>query len=147
MQPFERFFGSPETVRHFRNYSRGLLSDIPRKTAEPLAQRAGTPPRCLQQFLKACLRDHDSLTDGIQQTLRDAVADLPHDPVGTVAILDETSALKKGTKTPGVPGRTHLISPEFAEDAFQERRVPASVQAAVLDADLGPGHVFEHCQR
>ena len=98
----ERFFGSPENVRHFRNYSRGLLSDIPRKTAEPLAQRAGTPPRCLQQFLKACLWDHDGLTDAIQQTLRDAVADLPHDPVGTVAILDETSAAKKGTKTPGV---------------------------------------------
>ena len=102
LRPFERFFDEPETVRHFRNYSRGLLTDLPRKTAEPLAKYAGTPPRCLQQFLKACLWDHDGLTDGIQQTLRVTVAELPPDPVGTVGVIDETSALKKGTKTPGV---------------------------------------------
>ena len=102
LQPFERFFDNPGTVQHFRNYTRGLLSNLPRKTAEPLAKYAGTPPRCLQQFLKACLWDHDGLTDGVQQALRAAVADLPPDPVGTVCILDETSALKKGTKTPGV---------------------------------------------
>jgi SRSO17 transposase len=102
LRPFERFFADPKTGRHFRNYTRGLLTDLDRKTAEPLALYAGTPPRCLQQFLKVCLWDHDGLTDGIQQTLRAAVAELPPDPVGTVAILDETSALKKGTKTPGV---------------------------------------------
>jgi SRSO17 transposase len=75
---------------------------LPRKTAEPLAKYAVTAPRCLQQFLKVCLWDHDGLSDGIQQTLLATVANLPADPVGTVAILDETSALKKGTKTPGV---------------------------------------------
>ncbi len=102
LRPFERFFDEPETVRHFRNYSRGLLTDLPRKTAEPLAKFAGTPPRCLQQFLKACLWDHVGLTDGVQHTLRARVAELPPDPVGTVGVIDETSALKKGTKTPGV---------------------------------------------
>ena len=102
LRPFERFFDNPGTVQHFRNYTRGLLTDLDRKTAEPLAKYAGTPPRCLQQFLKACLWDHDGLTDGVQQALRAAVAELPPDPVGTVCILDETSALKKGTKTPGV---------------------------------------------
>src|SRR5271170_2765430 len=102
LRPFERFFEDPKTVQHFRNYTRGLLTDLDRKTAEPLAKYAGTPPRSLQQFLKACLWDHDGLTDGVQQTVRAAIADLPTDPVGTVGILDETSALKKGTKTPGV---------------------------------------------
>jgi SRSO17 transposase len=102
LQPFERFFEDPKTVRHFRNYTRGLLTDLDRKTAEPLAKYAGTPPRCLQQFLKACLWDHDGLTDGVQQTLRAAVAELPPDPLGTVGVLDETSAVKKGAKTPGV---------------------------------------------
>src|SRR5947209_6122783 len=102
LRPFERFFENAATVKHFRNYTRGLLTDLDRKTAEPLARYAGTPPRCLQQFLKACLWDHDGLTDGVQQTLHAAVAELPPDPVGTVGILDETSALKKGTKTPGV---------------------------------------------
>ena len=102
LRPFERFFDSPKTVRHFRNYSRGLLSDLPRKTAEPLAKYAGTAPRCLQQFLKACLWDHQGLTDAVQRHLLTTVSDLPPDPVGTVGILDETSALKKGVKTPGV---------------------------------------------
>jgi SRSO17 transposase len=102
LQPFERFFDTPASVQHFRHYTRGLLSDLPRKTAEPLALAAGTPPRCLQQFLKACLWDHAGLTDALQRTLRATVADLPADPVGTVGILDETSARKQGTKTPGV---------------------------------------------
>jgi SRSO17 transposase len=102
LRPFERFFDNPGTVQHFRNYTRGLLTDLDRKTAEPLAKYAGTPARCLQQFLKACLWDHDGLTDGVQQALHAAVAELPPDPVGTVCILDETSALKQGTKTPGV---------------------------------------------
>ena len=82
LQPFERFFETPQTVRHFRNYSRGLLSDLPRKTAEPLAQFAGTPPRSLQQFLKACVWDHRGLTAAVQRRLRAAVADRPPDPVG-----------------------------------------------------------------
>jgi SRSO17 transposase len=102
LRPFERFFDHSQSVRHFRNYSRGLLSDLPRKTAEPLALHAGTAPRSLQQFLKACLWDHDGLTDRVQQHLRDALIDLPPHASGTVGILDETSARKQGTKTPGV---------------------------------------------
>jgi SRSO17 transposase len=102
LRPFERFFEDPKTVQHFRNYTRGLLTDLDRKTAEPLAKYAGTAPRSLQQFLKACLWDHEGLSDGVQQTLRAAVVDLPPDPAGTVCVLDETSALKKGPKTPGV---------------------------------------------
>lgn len=102
LQPFERFFDTRKTLRHFRTYTRGLLADLPRKTAEPIALSAGTPPRNLQQFLKACLWDHAGLTDAVQPAMRAAVADLPADPVGTVGILDETSAVKKGTKTPGV---------------------------------------------
>lgn len=102
LQPFERFFDNRETVRHFRNYSRGLLTDLPRKTAEPLALYAGTAARNVQQFLKACLWDEDGLTGCVQRTLRIAVAELPPDPVGTVGIVDETGTVKKGTKTPGV---------------------------------------------
>jgi SRSO17 transposase len=102
LRPFERFFDTLKTVRHFRSYTRGLLSDLPRKTAEPIAIQAGTAPRNLQQFLKACLWDHAGLTDAVQRAVGAAVADLPADAVGTVGILDETSALKKGDQTPGV---------------------------------------------
>jgi SRSO17 transposase len=102
LRPLERFFDNPKTVQHFRNYSRGLLTDLPRKTAEPLAQFAGVPPRRLQQFLKARLWDHRGLTDGVHAGLLATVADLPPDPVGAVGVLDETSSVKQGTKTPGV---------------------------------------------
>jgi SRSO17 transposase len=102
LRPFERFFDTLKTVRHFRNYTRGLLTDLPRKTAEPLALHAGVPPRNLQQFLKACLWDHDGLTDAVDRELLAAAAELPAGPIRTVGILDETSALKQGTKTPGV---------------------------------------------
>jgi SRSO17 transposase len=102
LRQFERFFDNPSTVQHFRNYSRGLLTDLPRKTAEPLAKYAGVAPRNLQQFLKVCLWDHEGLVDAVQQALRAAVVELPADPVGTVGIIDETSARKQGDKTPGV---------------------------------------------
>jgi SRSO17 transposase len=102
LRPFERFFDTLTTIRHFRNYTSGLLADLPRKTAEPLALHAGVPPRNLQQFLKACLWDHDGLTDAVQRRLLLAAAELPADPGGTVGVLDETSALKQGKKTPGV---------------------------------------------
>jgi len=102
LRPFECYFGSPHNVRHFRNYTRGLLTDLERKTAEPLALFAGVPVRNLQQFLKACVWDHDGLTDAVQRRLRTATTAMPGGTIGTVAIIDETSAVKKGTKTPGV---------------------------------------------
>ena len=102
LRPLQQFFENSKTVQHFQNYARGLLSDLARKTAEPMAIEAGVPPRNLQQFLKACLWDHDGLVDEVQQRLLATVAESPRDPIGTVAILDETSALKKGDKTPGV---------------------------------------------
>jgi len=102
LRPFERFFDTLKTIRHFRSYSRGLLSDLPRKTAEPIAIQAGTPPRNLQQFLKACLWDQAGLTDAVQRAVWSALADLPADAVGTVGIIDETSTVKKGDQTPGV---------------------------------------------
>ena len=99
---FEQFFDNPEGVAHFRNYTRGLLSDLDRKTAEPLAVRAGVPPRNVQQFLKACVWDDQGLVDAVQEHLLAAVAGQPDDGLGTVAVIDETSAVKKGDKTPGV---------------------------------------------
>jgi SRSO17 transposase len=102
LRPFERFFDNPKSVRHFRDYARGLLADLPRKTAEPLALFAGTAPRNLQQFLRACLWDHRGLADAAARRLCDAAAGLPPDATGTVGIVDETSVVKKGDKTPGV---------------------------------------------
>jgi SRSO17 transposase len=91
-----------QTFAHLRTYVTGLLSDLPRKSVEPIALRAGTPVRTLQQFLK----DHDWSYTRLRQQLQCHAADLlpslPADDLGVVGLLDETSAVKQGTKTPGV---------------------------------------------
>ena len=102
LRPFEGFFRWPQNVEHFRHYTRGLLTDLERKTAEPLALYAGVPARTLQQFLKACVWDDQGLVDAVQQRLHTATTAMPAGSIGTVGIIDETSAEKKGTKTPGV---------------------------------------------
>jgi SRSO17 transposase len=91
-----------QTCGHLRTYVRGLLSDLPRKSVEPVALQAGTPVRTLQEFLT----DHDWNPAAVRDTLLDraarALPALPDDGLGVVGLIDETSAVKQGTKTPGV---------------------------------------------
>src|SRR4051794_4076981 len=97
-----------QTFAHLGSYVRGLLSDLERKTCEPIALKAGTPVRSLQEFL----RDHVWDFAKVQELLGQHTAELLQQPdlpngLGTIGIIDETSAAKKGTKTPGVQ-RQHL---------------------------------------
>lgn len=102
LRGFRPFFPSSETLDHFDNYVRGLLSDLSRKTVEPIALACGTVVRTLQQFLKACQWDQHGLVRATQQRLAVEMPSSVGDPLGTVGIIDETSSLKKGDKTPGV---------------------------------------------
>ena len=81
---------------------RGLLSDLPRKTCEPIALKAGTPVRTLQEFL----RDHDwsfaEARDHLQARVATGLLRQPQDDLGNVGLVDETSVAKSGHKTPGV---------------------------------------------
>jgi SRSO17 transposase len=92
----------PQTFHLLEVYCRGLLSDLPRKSAEPIALAAGTAVRTLQEFLN----DHVWHYRLVRDTLIEHVAaTLPHigaDELGTVGLIDETSTVKKGIKTPGV---------------------------------------------
>ena len=97
---FERYF-DPRSVPHPRNYARGLLADLPRKSVEPIALACGTAVRTLQEFLKDYARDDDGIRDELQRRVADHL-DTISDSLGTVGIADETSCAKKGTKTPGV---------------------------------------------
>ena len=90
------------TAAHFDNYCRGLLSDLPRKSVEPIALAAGTAVRTLQEFLVTAHWDHLRARDALQRHLAQRLPDLPADRLGTVGVFDETSAQKKGDKTPGV---------------------------------------------
>ena len=103
LRGFRQHTGLAPTAGHFQEYCRGLLSDEPRKTVEPLALRAGTTARTLQVFLKDSAWDEQAIRVTLRHTLAVAFAAEP-DPsrLGTIGILDETSVLKKGIKTPGV---------------------------------------------
>jgi SRSO17 transposase len=102
LRRFRDSFVQDRTAAHFGTYCRGLLSDLPRKSVEPIALEAGTAVRTLQEFLVTARWDHDRARDTLQAHLGSVVADLPADPLGTVGVVDETSCRKWGEHTPGV---------------------------------------------
>jgi SRSO17 transposase len=97
-----------QTFDHLSTYVHGLLSDLKRKTCEPIALAADTPPRTLQQFLTKSAWDCSQIRAHLQQHTATLLPTLPNiDDLGTIGLIDETSAAKKGAKTPGVK-RQHL---------------------------------------
>ncbi len=100
LDTFRDHFADHRAVEHLRAYCRGLLSDLPRKSVEPIALASGTAVRTLQEFLRDYAWDHAGVRDRLQRRVAAALA--TPDPLGTVGIVDETSAAKKGAKTPGV---------------------------------------------
>ena len=95
-------FLQKRTMRHFDTYCRGLLSDLPRKSVEPIALEAGTAVRTLQEFLATARWDHEAARAALQRGLAAAAAAAPDDGLGTVGVIDETSRRKWGEHTPGV---------------------------------------------
>ena len=95
-------FGQDRTAAHFDTYCRGLLSDLPRKSVEPIALAAGTAVRTLQEFLVTATWDQQAARDHLQRRMAERLAELPPDPLGVIGVIDETSAVKKGDQTPGV---------------------------------------------
>jgi SRSO17 transposase len=102
LQQFDLCCDYPQTFRLLSVYCHGLLSDLDRKSAEPLALASGVAVRTLQEFLRDHLWSFRSARDILHQDLVAALPPLPADDLGTVGIVDETSVVKKGTKTPGV---------------------------------------------
>ena len=134
---FRPCFLQERTADHFDDYCRGLLSDLPRKTVEPIALACGTAVRTLQEFLVTASWDQAQARDTLQQRLAGVIATLPPDPLGTVGVIDETSAAKKGTKTPGVQ-RQYLGCVGKVENGIVTVHVGVAHGRfqALLDADL-----------
>lgn len=87
---------------HLKHYVEGQLSDLDRKNCETIALMKNIPPRNLQEFLASAQWDEDLAT----QRIHEIVAQRKSSAL-RIGIIDETSDLKKGTKTPGVK-RQHL---------------------------------------
>src|SRR3954451_16413307 len=83
-------------------YCRGLLSDLERKTCEPIALAAGVAVRPLQEFLKDHVWSFAQVRDTLQRHVALALPAQPDFGLGTIGLVDETATRKKGTKTPGV---------------------------------------------
>ena len=94
LDEFADCFKSGDTRVHLKDYVRGQLSDLPRKSVEPMARLAEVPPRTLQEFLSLSDWDHDLLRTRLQRV----VARDHFDP-GAVGIVDESGHPKKGHKT------------------------------------------------
>jgi SRSO17 transposase len=83
-------------------YCRGLLSELPRKTCEPVALYSGVAVRTVQEFLKDHLWSYSQVRDLLQRHVAAELPDWPGDDLGTLGLIDETGVVKKGRCTPGV---------------------------------------------
>ena len=102
LRPYLYCCGYTQTFGHLHTYCRGLLSDLKRKSVEPIALASGCAVRTLQEFLRDHQWQHSQVRDQLQRHVAAELAGLPDDGLGNVGLIDETSALKSGTKTPGV---------------------------------------------
>src|SRR5262245_19613982 len=134
---FRGCFGQKRTAAHFDTYCRGLLSDLPRKSVEPIALEAGTAVRTLQEFLATARWDHGQARDTLQRHLGAVLAEVPADALGTVGVIDETSCQKWGGHTPGVQ-RQYLGCVGKVDNGIVTVHVGAAKGSfqALLDADL-----------
>jgi SRSO17 transposase len=137
LRRFRDSFGQDRTAGHFDTYCRGLLSDLPRKSVEPIALEAGTAVRTLQEFLVTARWDHDHARDTLHRHLGAVLADLPAGPLGTVGVIDETSCRKWGGHTPGVQ-RQYLGCVGKIDNGIVTVHLAAArgTFQALLDADL-----------
>ena len=102
LQPYLFCCGYTQTFAHLHTYCRGLLSDLKRKSVEPIALASGCAVRTLQEFLRDHHWEHSQVRDQLQRHVAATLAGVPDDGLGNIGLIDETSALKSGTKTPGV---------------------------------------------
>src|SRR5258708_25263210 len=97
LRRFDYCFRRKDTRGQLPIYVNGQLSDLERKSVEPMALKAQVKPRTLQEFLSQGQWDEDRMRQRLQQIVAQEQAS-PH----SIGIIDETSFVKKGDKTPGV---------------------------------------------
>ena len=97
LKEFDECFARKDTRSHLPVYIEGQLSDLERKSVEPIALRSGVAVRTLQEFLSQHRWDQDRMREVLQQRVSDR-----EESVARVGLIDDTGVVKKGEKTPGV---------------------------------------------
>ena len=94
---FDDCFSRSEPRQDLLAYVRGQLSDLPRKSIEPIALAADIAPRTLQFFLSDIPWDHERLRDRLQWKVAS-----DHIHPRAIGVIDESGNPKKGNHTCGV---------------------------------------------
>ena len=97
LDEFADCFGRSEPREHLGHYVRGQLSNLQRKSVEPIALLNNIAPRTLQEFLNSDVWDHPRARERLQQIVaRD------HEDPKAIGIIDDSGHAKSGQMTPGV---------------------------------------------
>jgi SRSO17 transposase len=94
---FDDCFSRSEPREDLLAYVKGQLSDLPRKSIEPIALAADMAPRTLQFFLSDIPWDHERLRDHLQWKVAS-----DHSHPRAIGVVDESGNPKKGNHTCGV---------------------------------------------
>jgi SRSO17 transposase len=94
---FRDCFRKEVTFGYLKTYLLGLMTDMPRKSIEPIALAAEVPVRTLQEFLADFKWDHTRA----EILLHHRVADRSATEAG-IGVIDASGHAKSGDKTPGV---------------------------------------------
>lgn len=97
LDPYASRFYRVEHVAHARTYLEGLLSDLPRKTCEPIATDHDQHRWLLQHFVGAGLWDDEEVLAELHREVRQELGD----PQG-IFVIDGSDFSKKGTQSVGV---------------------------------------------
>ena len=97
LEAFRDCFRKEVTFEYLETYVVGLMSDIKRKSIEPIALAAEVPVRTLQEFLSSFRWDHGRARRQLQQMVADR-----HGCDQAIGVIDASGHHKQGDKTPGV---------------------------------------------
>jgi SRSO17 transposase len=97
LHQFDDCFSRSGSRQNLRTYVAGQLSNLPRKSIEPIALAANMPPRTLQCFLSILPWEHQRLRDKIQWIVADE-----HAHPSAIGVVDDTGHPKKGAHTAAV---------------------------------------------
>src|SRR5262245_61624352 len=110
LRRFRDCFRQDRTAAHFGGYCRELLSDLPRKSVEPIALACRTAVRTLQEFLTTANWDHERARDTLQRHLAEVIGGLPPDRSARLGSSTRPAASSRGIRPPACKGSTSAAS-------------------------------------
>lgn len=121
---FDDCFSRSEPRGNLRAYVGGQLSDLERKSIEPIALEAGIPPRTLQYFFSDGFWNQDRMRDRMQQIVaRD------HAHGRAIGAIDETGNPKRGK-------HTATVQPQYCGNSGKIDNCVVAVHWAYLAGDF-----------